>query len=102
MALYWTGVLAVTLAELKNSDEKALRGALLALWLDERGEWERAHEVAQEMDGPDGAWVHAYLHRKEGDTINAAYWYRRAGRRAATGDLKQEWDSMAMELLSRR
>ena len=92
----------MTLAELKNSDEKVLRGALLALWFDERGEWERAHEVAQEMDGPDGAWVHAYLHRKEGDTINAAYWYRRAGRRVVTGDLKQEWESMAVELLSRR
>ena len=92
----------MTLAELKNSNEKVLRGALLALWLDERGEWEQAHEVAQEIDGSDGVWVHAYLHRKEGDTSNAAYWYRRAGRRVVTGDLKQEWESMAMELLSRR
>lgn len=52
------------------------------------------------MDGPNGAWVHAYLHRKKGDTINAAYWYRRAGRRVVTGALKQEWESMAVGLLS--
>lgn len=92
----------MTLEEFSNSDGKALSGALLALWFDRRGEWERAHETAQELNGPEGAWVHAYLHRKEGDTVNAAYWYRRAGRRVARGDFKDEWESMIRELLSPR
>ena len=91
----------MTLEEFKNSDGKALVGALLALWFDGRGEWERAHEVAQGRDGVDGAWVHAYLHRKEGDTDNAGYWYRRAGRHMPNVDLKQEWDSMVTEFLAR-
>ena len=91
----------MTFEEFNTSDGKALRGALLALWFDRRGEWERAHETAQEMEGPEGAWVHAYLHRKEGDATNAAYWYRRAGRRVAHGDLNEEWECMVRELLLR-
>ncbi len=58
----------------------ALPPVLLALWHDARGDWEAAHEVAQDVPDPDGAWVHAYLHRKEGDAGNAAYWYRRASK----------------------
>ena len=46
-----------------------------ALWWDARGDWSRAHEIAQEIDSREAAWVHAYLHRKEGDTSNAGYWY---------------------------
>jgi hypothetical protein len=65
--------------------------ALQALWWDARGEWERAHALAQINEGdPRSAWVHAYLHRKEGDLSNAAYWYRRAGRSMATGPLETE------------
>ena len=92
----------MTVAEFRESGGEGLSGALLALWLERRGEWERAHEVAQEMDGPEGAWVHAFLHRKEGDTANAAYWYRRAGRPVARGELDQEWVSMVGELLARQ
>jgi hypothetical protein len=57
-----------------------LTAALEGLWWDGKGDWTRAHESAQRDEGPDGSWVHAYLHRKEGDLSNARYWYRRAER----------------------
>ena len=77
--------------------------ALESLWHDAHGEWERAHACAQEDHHPDGSWVHAYLHRKEGDLGNAGYWYARAGRPmpAATVTLEVEWEEIARELLSR-
>jgi hypothetical protein len=76
-----------------------LSGALLALLQDARGEWNAAHESAQGEGTPEGAWVHAYLHRKEGDQGNAAYWYRRAGRPFPKCGLEAEWDMIAFELL---
>lgn len=76
-----------------------VRGAVLALWHDGRGDWDRAHAVAQDVDDRAGAWVHAYLHRKEGDQGNAAYWYRRAGRPFATVPLEAEWEQIAAALL---
>ena len=68
---------------------------LRALWFDAVGDWERAHALAQDVDTPDGSWVHAYLHRKEGDGDNAAYWYRRAGRPVERGGLDDEWRKLA-------
>jgi len=79
---------------------ESLPGALKALWWDACGDWHRAHEAAQETSGIDGAWVHAYLHRKEGDGRNAAYWYRQAGRPVFTGPLEAEWEQIAKELLA--
>lgn len=75
-------------------------GALRALWHDARGDWDAAHTCAQDDAGPAGAWVHAYLHRKEGDAANAGYWYRRAGRPppAAGFALAAEWERIAREL----
>ena len=64
--------------------------ALQALWYDARGDWDRAHELAQQDAGRNGSWVHAYLHRKEGDIMNAGYWYSRAGKPEAKGDLDAE------------
>jgi len=75
--------------------------ALRALWHDGHGDWERAHAIAQEDESRDGAWVHAYLHRKEGDLGNAEYWYRRAGRPVFRGELSDEWRAMVEELLVR-
>ncbi len=72
--------------------------ALAALWWDSRGDWDRAHEAAQSVDTAEGAWVHAYLHRKEGDLSNADYWYRRAGRRRPAGALEAEWAEIAAAL----
>jgi hypothetical protein len=70
-----------------------------ALWHDAAGDWDAAHRIAQDVDTSDGAWVHAYLHRKEGDVGNAGYWYRRAGRPAAAGSLDDEWRAIAVALL---
>ncbi len=89
----------MTTMELIDSDGSSFSGALRALWFAGRGEWEQAHEIAQAEDNRDGAWVHAYFHRVEGDTSNANYWYRRAGRPTQTGDLRAEWESITNELL---
>jgi hypothetical protein len=78
----------------------ALAPVLVALWHDGKDDWQSAHEVAQDVPDPDGAWVHAYLHRKEGDASNAAYWYRRAGKPVATGPLDAEWEEIAHAFLS--
>jgi hypothetical protein len=73
--------------------------ALAGLWWDAKGDWTRAHESAQQEEGPEGSWVHAYLHRKEGDNGNAAYWYRRAGKQVCRESLDEEWMSIVNELL---
>lgn len=73
---------------------------LHALWHDAHGDWARAHQIAQDIEDPDAAWVHAFLHRKEGDPANAAYWYRRAGKPVFTGPLEAEWNSIADALLA--
>ncbi len=72
---------------------------LQALWHDAKGNWQRAHELAQSQSGTDAAAVHAYLHRKEGNLGNADYWYRRAGRSRKDIPLSVEWDNLARELL---
>ena len=78
-----------------------LTPALTALWWDARGDWERAHSHAQDDEGREGAWVHAYLHRKEGDRGNAGYWYRRAGKTFCEKSLADEWLSIVQELLQK-
>jgi hypothetical protein len=78
-----------------------LSPAVLALWWDAKGDWQKAHVAAQEGDDKAGAWVHAYLHRKEGDAANAGYWYRRAGKAAATSSLEAEWEAIARALLQK-
>jgi hypothetical protein len=94
----------LTLAEFKASltssqPPAGLRPALLALWHDGRDDWEAAHRTAQEVEDAEGAWIHAYLHRKEGDAGNAAYWYRRAGQPVPTISLDAEWTAIAGALL---
>lgn len=96
----------MTLAELKATltstpPPAGLSAALLALWHDGRGDWDAAHRVAQDIDDADGSWIHAYLHRKEGDAGNAAYWYRRAGQPVATVSLDAEWEQIVTALLQR-
>jgi len=73
--------------------------ALAELWWDAKGDWTRAHESAQQDEGPAGAWVHAYLHRKEGDASNAQYWYGRAGKNPVRGPLDDEWAEIVEALL---
>lgn len=79
----------------RRESAEGLAPLLAALWWDARGEWDRAHELAQSVETAEGAWVHAYLHRKEGDLANADYWYRRAGRRRPGVTLEQEWAEIA-------
>ena|SRR5215216_6270804 len=76
--------------------------ALQALWHDGRGDWNAAHETAQDIEGLEGAWVHAYLHRKEGDAANAAYWYRRADQPVCRQPLEEEWEAIVRALLGRK
>jgi hypothetical protein len=73
--------------------------ALEALWHMAKGDWDKAHDCAQEQDDTMGARVHAYLHRVEGDQSNAAYWYRRAGQPVAKSSLDEEWESLVQALL---
>ena len=77
-----------------------LTPALRGLWWDAKGDWARAHECAQVDESQAGSWVHAYLHRKEGDLDNAAYWYRRAGKPVSDAALEEEWQSILKELLA--
>lgn len=72
---------------------------LQALLLDAAGDWDSAHRLAQNEPNPDGSWVHAYLHRKEGDLANAGYWYRSAGKPMPDLSLDEEWEYIAMALL---
>jgi len=96
----------MTLTEFKRrlSRTKPPPGAatpLAALWWAAKDDWDRAHGLVMDEGGTDCAWVHAYLHRVEGDLDNARYWYARAGRPAEQGQLQAEWDAIAGALLSR-
>jgi hypothetical protein len=86
-------------ASLTGPAPPAVAPLLLSLWHDARGEWDTAHRIAQDIETPEGAWVHAYLHRKEGDIGNARYWYRRAARPEATDPLEREWERLVSALL---
>ncbi len=94
----------MSLQELRDSLQRdtppsELNLALDGLWWDAKGDWKKAHESAQQDEGPAGSWVPAYLHRKEGDTSNAADWYRRAGKPPSKSSLEQEWSEIAESLL---
>ena len=85
---------------LKNNQPPVGVSQLLrALWWDAKGDWEKAHGIAQDISTSQAAWVHAYLHRKEGDQGNAGYWYARAGKSRFNGPLEQEWEKIVGELL---
>ncbi len=83
----------------KRKPEQELSPLLQALLCDARGDWDGGHKIAQGIENASAAWVHAYLHRKEGDLSNAGYWYRRAGRRECRSSLTEEWDEIARHLL---
>lgn len=72
---------------------------LEALWHEVRGEWQRAHKIVQAESTAEAAWVHAYLHRREGDLANAAYWYRRAKRQVPTTALEDEWRTIVASFI---
>jgi hypothetical protein len=72
---------------------------LKALWHDARDNWQQAHELIQDVPDKTASWIHAYLHRKEGDTWNADYWYQKAGRKRPNLSLNEEWEQIATALL---
>ena len=72
---------------------------LQSLWYDAKNNWDGAHETIQDVNDKTAAWIHAYLHRKEGDVFNANYWYNRAGRRMPGYSLQQEWEEIVREVL---
>lgn len=85
-----------------SSSPTHLSLSVQALWHDAQGDWEAAHNCAQEDHSELGSLMHAYLHRKEGDIGNARYWYSRAGRPVFQGTLQQEWEAIAVEALASR
>jgi hypothetical protein len=91
----------MTVDEFRKSptEPAGLTSALRAMWHDAHGDWESAHRIAQDDGSREAAWVHAYLHRREGDDANAGYWYRRAGRSASHGSLESEWQEIVGVLL---
>jgi hypothetical protein len=91
---------AKTLRDLK-APPKDQGGPVTALWHAAKGEWDKAHAIVQDDDSEAAAWVHAHLHRVEGDPTNAAYWYRRAGKPVSQKQLDDEWTEIAAGLMVR-
>lgn len=95
---------SMTYQEFKDSLTQAtphqkLTALLSSLWFEGKGDWDKAHAIVQDMHSTEAAWIHAYLHRKEGDSGNAAYWYHRAKKDIPTESLKEEWKNIVMTLL---
>lgn len=92
----------MTVAELRQAPAcpPGLSGPLQALWKAARHDWDGAHQLVQDDASREAAWVHAYLHRQEGDLGNAGYWYGRARRPVCSGSLAQEWQEIATALLA--
>jgi hypothetical protein len=84
---------------LAATEPPALTAELRSLWWAAKGDWDKAHRTVMEQEGADAAWVHAYLHRVEGDLGNAGYWYRTAGKPVEKGALEAEWAAIAGALL---
>ena len=85
----------------KQSPNEKLPKALVALWWQKKGDWDKAHAIAQSDKTDDGAWVHALLHREEGDLGNASYWYSRANKVIPEETIENEWELIVSELLNR-
>jgi len=83
----------------QNKPPVDLSAYLRSLWLDAKNDWEGTHTVIQDMEDKTGAWIHAYLHRKEGDNGNARYWYNRAGKEMPKLSLDEEWKKIVIALL---
>jgi hypothetical protein len=95
----------MTLADFKFSLSQpeppdGLSALLKALWYEGKNNWEQAHNIAQDVPSAEGSWVHAYLHRKEGDQGNAAYWYHRAGKPLPLVSHEKEWEQIVSALLA--
>ena len=83
----------------RDAPPEGIRRALQALWHQAKGDWHEAHRLAQAQDDETGAWVHAYLHRVEGDNANAGIWYGRAGKPQSSAPLNEEWEEIVSAIL---
>jgi hypothetical protein len=83
-----------------NAPDKQLSLILKSLWYDAKGDWKKAHDLVDQLPGTDAAWVHAYLHRKEGDIWNADYWYAKAKKTRPAISLEAEWESLVSYFLA--
>jgi len=72
---------------------------LLAMWYDGHGDWDKAHSIVDSLEDSTACWVHAYLHRREGDIWNADYWYRKANKKRPDISLQEEWETIVKALL---
>jgi hypothetical protein len=84
----------------QNTPPAGISEHLLSLWYDYKNDWGKSHDIIQSLEDDKASWIHAYLHRKEGDNSNADYWYRRAGKTRPTISLKNGWDQIAKALTS--
>lgn len=82
----------------KPPDEASIY--LKSLWYDAKGDWDMAHKLIQDVEDNNASWIHAYLHRKEGDIGNAGYWYRRAGKKMPDISLEKEWENIVADLIN--
>ena len=83
----------------ESEPSKKLAGAHLALWYAVKDNWDRAHKIVQDMNSETASWIHAYLHRVEGDLSNANYWYNRAGKKSPTESLEAELNMIIKSVL---
>lgn len=96
----------MTFAEFKQSLKSSelpigINQELKALWYDAKGDWNKAHDIAQDINNSNGSWIHAYLHRVEGDLGNANYWYSRTGKSMPAASLEEEWENLVNEFLQK-
>jgi hypothetical protein len=95
----------MTLAEFERSLTQSkppdgLTPVIAALWWAGKDDWKKAHDIVMDAGDKPCAWVHAYLHRLEGDLPNARYWYRHAGKPLATQSLREEWTAIVRTMLA--
>src|SRR5882672_11500968 len=83
----------------QTSPPQGVSPLLQALWYEAKGDWGTAHQLAQDVSSPQGAWVHGYLHLREGDRSNASYWYHHANHSMPVASLEEEWETIVKELL---
>lgn len=83
----------------ENNPPDKISELLQALWWEAKGNWDQAHKIAQDDGSAEAAWVHAYLHRKEGEDWNASYWYSRAGKSKSHASFDEEWEQIVTSLL---
>ena len=82
-----------------NNPPQNISVYLKALWYEGKGDWHKAHQIIQDINDSNASWIHAFLHRKEGDAGNADYWYRRAGKKRPAISLEKEWEKIVESLI---